>query len=199
MSSEARREMDDILKEVNDFFQQYGILEAVEAFISSEEVTTRVNEAVAQLSANMQKMENTAPNDEIKNLASEARTNFESDTAGFINDILSTFKVNFSSAMHLIVDLTDDEEMRDLFLDSVKTAIPRKGMMDINDICATLVEMYSDQFMKTLYRNYVPEYMPEELVNFLHTFLGGIMLPVTAVFPELLEDGVSETASEEEV
>lgn len=186
--SEERREMDDILKEVNDFFQKYGVLEAVDAFISSEEVTNRVEEAATQLIANMQKMDNNAPNDEIRSLAKEARTDFESDHACFIEDILSTFKVNFSSAVHLVVDLTTDDELRKLFIDSVKTAIPKKGMMDINDICATLVEMYSNKFMETIYSNYAPDGMPNAVADFLRAFCGGTLFPATAFFPEFNED-----------
>lgn len=195
--SEERREMDNILKEVNDFFQQYGVLEAVEAFLHSEEVTERVKDAASQLVSNMRKMENNAPNDEFKRLANEARTSFESDHACFIEDVLNTFKVNFSSAMHLVVDMTADTEILNLFLDSIRKSISAKGMMDINDICATLVEMYSKEFMKTLYTDYVPDEMSEELADFIHSFLGCIMIPSTAVFPELMENLKTESASDE--
>ena len=52
--TEERRKMIEILKEVDDFFQQCGVYEAVEAFIHSEEVTNRVEEASAQLITNLQ-------------------------------------------------------------------------------------------------------------------------------------------------
>lgn len=181
--TEERRKMDEILKEVDNFFQECGVLEAVEAFIHSEEVTNRVEEASVQLITNLQKMEDDAPNDEIKSLAKEARADFESDHTSFIKDILSTFKVNFSSALHLISDMTDDT-LRPLLMDSVKTVIPRKGMMDINDICATLVEMYSNEFMLNIYRNYVPEDMPDAVVSFIRTFFGDIIIPIDNDFSE---------------
>lgn len=181
--TEERRKMIEILKEVDDFFQQCGVYEAVEAFIHSEEVTNRVEEASAQLITNLQKMEDDAPNDEIRGLALEARTDFESDHASFVEDILSTFKVSFSSALHLISDMTDDT-LRPLLIDSVKTVIPRKGMMDINDICATLVEMYSNEFMLNIYRDYVPDDMPDAIASFIRTFFGDIIIPVDGRFPD---------------
>lgn len=57
-------------------------------------------------------------------------------------------------------------------------------MMDINDICATLVEMYSNEFMLNIYRDYVPDDMPDAVASFIRTFFGDIIIPVDGRFPD---------------
>ena len=193
--TEERRKMNEILKEVDDFFQKCGVLDAIEAFLHSKDVTNRVEDATTKLISNIKQMENSAPNDEIKALANEVRTDLESDHVGFINDILSTFKVNFASTLHLIVEMTDDT-MWSFLIDSVKSAIPKKGMMDINDICATLIEMYSNEFMVNIYRDYVPDDMPDAVANFIRTFFGDVMIPLNINFSETVTGDDHESSSD---
>ena len=44
--------------------------------------------------------------------------------------------------------------------------------------------MYSNEFMLNIYRDYVPDDMPDAIASFIRTFFGDIIIPVDGRFPD---------------
>lgn len=190
--SEEKRQLDNLLEEVDEFFQQHGLLTEVQAFLESEEVSTRISAAADELIANMKEMEENAPDDSVKSIANDIRSEFEENKECLAEDIFASFKVNFYHTLKLALELTDDSGMQEMFLSATKEALPKKGMADINEICTNMVEKNSNTFMRNIYREYVPAGIPADVCDFIHAFLGGPMIPIAAIFPEFAGNDAEE-------
>lgn len=162
--------------------------------MDSDQVKSRVDAARNELLENMKEMEKNAANDKVMEAATMIRSQFEEDDKCIYEDVVATFKVNFSNCIRLFINFTDDAETVSMILEKTKESIPVSGIKDIDDICNAMVEKNSRTFMKSIYMNYVPEGIPEGVLAFIQLLCGGgPMNPITAIFPELFDDNQEDS------
>lgn len=189
MSDMKQRELKELLDKVDEFFREKGLLEAVNTFLDSDQVKSRVDAARNELLENMKEMEKNAANDKVMEAATMIRSQFEEDDKCIYEDVVATFKVNFSNCIRLFINFTDDAETVSMILEKTKESIPVSGIKDIDEICNAMVEKNSRTFMTKIYMNYVPEGIPEGVLAFIQLLCGGgPMHPITTIFPELFDD-----------
>lgn len=189
-----QRELKELLDKVDEFFREKGLLEAVNTFLDSDQVKSRVDAARNELLENMKEMEKNAANDKVMEAATMIRSQFEEDDKCIYEDVVATFKVNFSNCIRLFINFTDDAETVSMILEKTKESIPVSGIKDIDDICNAMVEKNSRTFMTSIYMNYVPEGIPEGVLAFIQLLCGGgPMNPITAIFPELFDDNQEDS------
>lgn len=194
MSDMKQRELKELLDKVDEFFREKGLLEAVNTFLDSDQVKSRVDAARNELLENMKEMEKNAANDKVMEAATMIRSQFEEDDKCIYEDVVATFKVNFSNCIRLFINFTDDAETVSMILEKTKESIPVSGIKDIDDICNAMVEKNSRTFMTSIYMNYVPEGIPEGVLAFIQLLCGGgPMNPITAIFPELFDDNQEDS------
>ena len=170
--NEEQKKLQKLLEEKDKFFRQKGLYEEVNAFLESEQVKDRINLATEDLIVQMKKMEKSAPDANVKLAANRLRNEFEQNKECIAEDVIASFKVNFAESIEMVLHLTDDVKAQSLIIKMAKESIQVKGIEDINDICSAMVERNSHKFMMQIYRNFVPEGMPESVAAFIQMLCG---------------------------
>lgn len=170
--SDEKRQLDEMLKEVDKLFEEKGLRDAVESFLSSEKVIAKITETIERLINNMKKMEKSAPNEEVKNIGKEIRESFEANRKSLADDVIASFKVGFAGALELMLQFTSDIADEEVVLGMLRESIHAKGMKDIHDICTQMVIKNSKTFMNAMYRGYTPPGMPSDVADLSKCFLG---------------------------
>lgn len=186
--SDAKRQLDELLEEVDKLFEEKGLSQAVESFLTSEQVTAKVAQTTQRLINNMRKMEERAPDEKVKGIAKNIREGFEANTQTLADDVVASFKVSLAGSLELMLQFTGDIADEEVVLDMVRENISAKGMEDIEDICSNMVIKNSKSFMSAMYRGYTPPGMTEDVVGFIQALFGDVMIPITAIFPDLGKD-----------
>lgn len=169
--SEEKRQHEEMLKEVDEFFAKYGLTESVEAFLASEQVKEEIDRATQRFIGNMRKMEEDAPSEKVKEAANELRTRIEAHKETMAEEIIASFKAEFKEAIELALMVTEGLKEQEYFFTMIKENIPAKGIEDIKGISARMLYHNSKMFMLEIYKDYVPDTIPEEILRFMQMLL----------------------------
>lgn len=189
--SEEKRQHEEMLKEVDEFFAKYGLTESVEAFLASEQVKEEIDRATQRFIGNMRKMEEDAPSEKVKEAANELRTRIEAHKETMAEEIIASFKAEFKEAIELALMVTEGLKEQEYFFTMIKENIPAKGIEDIKGISARMLYHNSKMFMLEIYKDYVPDTIPEEILRFMQMLFGTPLTSMNSIFPEWYDDDSS--------
>lgn len=186
MSKEhEKRLLDEALKEVDSFFSANGLLEAINAFSESEEVSSIIQKGQNSLISNMKKIEADAPVS-VKHVAEELRSVFKNNVDSFRLDAIANFKIRFHISVEMMLGFATDAELRKMLIERIKESIHDAGIKDMNEICTMMLQKNTTTFMERVYSQYTPSGMPEEVASFVRLISGGgLLIPFTAFVTEL--------------
>lgn len=98
--SEKKRILEERLAEVDSYFEKNGLLEAINSFCNSEEVSGIIEESTQKLISNMKQIEDVLQGD-CEAMAKKLRESFERNSDTFRKDAIASFKLNLQATLYL--------------------------------------------------------------------------------------------------
>lgn len=155
--SDEKRKLEESLAVADDYFAKNGLLDAINSFCTSEEVTGIIEETTQKLISNMKQIEDVLQGDS-EAMAKKLREAFERNSDTFKKDVIASFKLNLQATLHLCLDImSDDEETRELVCQDVRDTLHEVGIEQIKTICEVTLKKDTDKFRKSACWEYIPE------------------------------------------
>lgn len=190
-----KEKMEEIMKEVNSKFEKLGIAEVINEFLESKKAERIIQAGYERLKKEAEgNVEKAVPQvkENAKIVCKLVNENYEN----LKYDIMNNFKRRVVGAVDAAESLFGDLFTAEILINSIKANDYEKAYLDLEEVTEEIVTDMSRLLKEDIYANYIPEGLPEEVVELIRAITGGApIIPIQAIFPEF---GDEETAFEED-
>ena len=172
----------EFLKEAQEFMKEHGFDVPIQAFLDSDKIRAAAYEQLDNMKAKADFLTSNVP-ETLRERAEEMGDRMKEMQIGtFMKDIRSSFICNLYGSLMEGLRFSENSAFRETIIENVKLAVSEendRAVELVNELMEEYAEGCMDIFLRELYREYVPEGIPEEARSLIQeiTGEGGICIP----------------------
>lgn len=175
------------IREADEFFEKEGVAEAIQQFFETSKFHDLISEVYGKIILQIEKIQEDVP-EELKEHAVNFWEEAKYDEEQFKSDVMGNMKLNLHMTIATLKDFAKELCSRELLLKSI-TQNDYEGLMrDAQTISKDISEKWPALYAETIYSEYVPKEIREEVEDFIKLFGGLGVVMITAVPKEVMDD-----------